>query len=138
MGKQTKRQQKKSKGCTQEYEMRKVRDTDKWCKRRIPKDGIPVGEAPFGYVITLPSCPNENTVLDSLKGYTVIRSKKRCKQLMLQVVKKESAPEYGIKSGARLEPKKGKGKRRNKKKLNRIISVKNLNKLQGDWGKKID
>jgi hypothetical protein len=122
----------------QEYEIREVADTDKWCKRRIPREGVPEIDAPFGYVITLPSCPSENTILDNIKGYVIVRKKKRFGKVMLQVIKKEQAPQYGIKSGARQEPKKGKKKRRNKKKLNRIINVKNLSKSGGDWGKKIN
>lgn len=137
MGRRKKKKQQKSKGCIAEYEMRKVEDRDKWCKRRLPKDDMPQCEAPFGYVITVPSCPSENTVLDNVKGYVIIRSKKHLGKVMLQVVKKEKAPQYGIKSGARQE-KKGKKKRRNKKKLNRIISVKNLRKSDGNWGKKIN
>lgn len=123
MGKRKKKQQQKSKGCMHEYEIREVTDNDKWCKRRIPREGVPEIDAPFGYVITLPSCPSENTVLDNIKGYVIVRKKKRFGKVMLQVIKKEQAPQYGIKSGARQGP---------KKKLNRIINVKNLSKSGGD------
>lgn len=101
----------------------------------MPK-GEESSEAPFGYIVTIPHCPNQNTILDDIDGY-IVRSKKHCGKLLLQIIKKDWAPQYGVKSAARREPNARKEKRRNKKKLYRILSIKNLDKSEGRWGKAI-
>ena len=76
-------------------EIRPVRKTDKWCQRKLIKGQLPTGEAPWGYIVTIPYLPNLNTFLDDVDGY-IVRSKKHCGKLLLQVVKKDYAPQYGI------------------------------------------
>ena len=62
-------------------EIRPVTKFDKWCQRKMPKGQIPVGDAPWGYVVTIPYCPNENTFLDNVDGY-IVRTKKHCGNLL--------------------------------------------------------
>ena len=113
-------------------EIRPVQKTDKWCKRKLLKGQIPVGDAPWGYIVTVPYLPNQNIFLDNVDGY-IIRSKKHCGNLLLQVVKEDYAPKYGVKSFARQEPNVSKRKRRNKKKLYRILNIRNFRKSEGEW-----
>lgn len=135
MAKRNKKQQQQSNRFSLlDCEIRPVTRSDKWCQRKMPKGQIPGGDAPWGYVIIIPYCPNQNTFLDNVDGY-IIRSKKHCGNLLLQVIKKSSAPEYGVKSTAMREPNVSKRKRKNKQKLYRNLSIKNLNKSEGKWGK---
>lgn len=136
MAKRNKKQQQSNRYSLLDCEIRPVTKSDKWCQRKMPKGQIPVGDAPWGYVVTIPYCPNQNTFLDNVDGY-IVRTKKHCGNLLLQVIKKGYAPEYGVKSTARREPNVSKRKRKNKKKLYRNLSIKNLNKLEGKWGKEI-
>lgn len=111
-------------------EIRPVNKNDKWCYHsEIPAEG----EAPWGYVITIPYVPNVNTVLDHVDGH-IIRCKKHCGKLFLQVVKKEFAPKYGVKSFERpygtISVCKGK---RSGKKHNRILNIRNFNKSENKW-----
>lgn len=115
-----------------ECEIRPVKKTDKWCQRKKVKGEEPVGDAPWGYIVTIPYCPNQNTFLDNVDGY-IVRSKKHCGNLLLQIVKKEYAPKYGVKSFARQETKVSKRKRKNKKKLYRILNIRNFSKSEGEW-----
>lgn len=135
--KRNKKQQKSNRYSLLDCEIRPVTEADKWCKIKKPKGQVPVGDAPFGYIVTVPYCPNKNTFLDNVDGY-IVRSKKHCGNLLLQVIKKDFTPDYGIKSAARIEPDTRKGKRKNKKKLYRIMSIKNLSKSADKWGKKIN
>ena len=113
-------------------EIRPVKKTDKWCQRKLSKGQVPAGDAPWGYIVTIPYCPGQNTFLDNVDGY-ILRSKKHCESLLLQVVKKEYAPKYGVKSFARQEPNVSKRKRKNKKKLYRILNIRNFHKSEGEW-----
>lgn len=113
-------------------EIRPVKKTDKWCQRKLFKGQVPVGDAPWGYIVTIPYCPGQNTFLDNVDGY-IVRSKKHCGNLLLQVVKKEYVPKYGVKSFARQEPNVSKRKRKNKKKLYRILNIRNFRKSEGKW-----
>ena len=113
-------------------EIRPVQKTDKWCQRKLLKGQFPVGDAPWGYIVTIPYLPNQNIFLDNIDGY-IIRSKKHCGNLLLQVVKKDYAPKYGVKSFARQEPNVSKRKRRNKKKFYRILNIRNFRKSEGEW-----
>lgn len=113
-------------------EIRPVRKTDKWCQRKLIKGQLPTGEAPWGYVVTIPYLPHLNTFLDDVDGY-IVRSKKHCGKLLLQVVKKDYAPQYGIKSFSRQEEYVCKKKRANKKKLYRILNIRNLCNSKGNW-----
>lgn len=88
-----------------------VEETDKWCLQKFFKGQVPVGDAPWGYIVTIPYCPRNNTFLDNVDGY-IVRIKKHCGNLLLQVVKKEYAPKYGLKSFARQEPNVSKKKRK--------------------------
>ena len=127
-----------------ECEPRPVKEQDKWCQRKMKNGEIPVGEAPWGYIITIPFIPGQNTFLENVDG-VIVRSKIHCGKLLIQVVNKENAPKYGVKSFSRQESnnkqkeskeknrKKGKKKnkkknKKNKKKLYRITHIKNLSK----------
>ncbi len=131
-----KKQQQSNRYSLLDCEIRPVTKSDKWCQRKMPKGQIPVGDAPWGYVVTIPYCPNQNTFLDNVDGY-IVRTKKHCDNLLLQVIKKSSAPEYGVKSNAGREPNASKRKRKNKKRLYRNLCIKNLNKLENKWGEEI-
>ena len=120
-------------------EIRPVKKTDKWCQRKLVKGQVPAGDAPWGYIMTIPYYPGQNTFLDNVDGY-IVRSKKHCGNLLLQVVKKEYAPvkkeyapKYGVKSFARQEPNVSKRKRKNKKKHYRILNIRNFRKSEGEW-----
>lgn len=113
-------------------EIRPVKKADKWCQKKLLKGQIPVGDAPWGYVVTIPYLPNKNMFLDNVDGY-IIRSKKHCGNLLLQVIKKDFAPKYGVKSFTKQEPNASKRKRRNKKKLYRILNIKNFGESEGEW-----
>lgn len=110
--------------------IRPVNKADKWCWRRSanPKDQ----EARWGYIVTLPYTPKQNTLLECVDGH-IVRTKKHCDKLMLQIIKKDDAPSYGLKSFARKEPNKSKKKRRNKKKLHRILNIKRLREANSAW-----
>ena len=134
MANRNKKQQQSKRYSLLDCEVRPVTKSDKWCQRKMPEGQIPAGDAPWGYVVTIPYYPNQNTFLDNVEGY-IVRTKKRCGKLLLQVIKKDYAPEYGVKSTARREPNASKRKRKNKKKLYRNLTIKNLDKLEGKWGK---
>ena len=78
-----------------EYKWRPVTSKDEWCKRK--SRGQVFGDAPWGYVVTIPYIPNENKELGSFGGY-IVRCKKREGKLLLQVVKKGRGPKYWIRS----------------------------------------
>ena len=114
---------------------RKVKKKEKWEIGTVPispKGQVPVGDAPWGYIVTISYCPGQNTFLDNIDGY-IVRSKKHCGNLLLQVVKKEYATKYGVKSFARQEPNVSKRKRKNKKKLYRILNIRNFCKSESKW-----
>lgn len=124
-------------------ERRPVEKRDKWCKRKMKNGKIPVGKAPWGYIMTIPFIPGKNTLLESVDG-VIVRSKIHCGMLLVQVVDKENAPEYGVKSFSRqdddntkqkesTEKSKKKGKKKKIKKHHRIININNLNKRK--WEK---
>lgn len=115
-----------------DYDIRPVTKSDKWCERKVYKGQIPKGEAPWGYIVTIPYMPNQNTMLENVDGY-IIRSKKHCGKLLLQIIKKDYAPQYGVKSFARQQKTTKKEKRKNKKKVYRIINIRNFRKSQGEW-----
>ena len=130
MAKRNKKQQQQSNRCSStDCEIRPVTKSDKWCQRRVPRNGQLVGEAPFGYIVTIPYLPKQNTWLDGING-RIVRSKKHCGKLLLQVImKREDNPQYGVGSFARHEPNVSVYKRRrNKKKLYRILNIRNLDK----------
>jgi len=122
-------QQSKNQYSLQDCEWRLVTEKDKWCKISRPKSGDN-NPAPNGYVVLVPTIPNKNTVLENVGGI-IIRSKKHCGQLMLQVVQKRNEL-YGIASFARHEPNASKRKRKNKKKLYRVLNIQNMNKHTDD------
>ena len=74
MAKRNKKQQQSNRYSLLDCEIRPVTKSDKWCQRKMPKGQIPVGDAPWGYVVTIPYCPNENTFLDNVDGY-IVRTK---------------------------------------------------------------
>lgn len=114
MTKRNKKQQQSDRCSLLECEVRPVTKSDKWCERRKPKNQEVVGDAPFGYIIAIPYCPKQNVFLDNVDGY-IIRSKKHCGQLLLQVVKKGKGPQYGVKSSGRKEPNTSKKEKKQKK-----------------------
>lgn len=122
MARRSKKQQQSNRFSLLDCDVRPVTKADKWCRHRMPEGDV--GNAPFGYVVTIPYCPNKNTVLDNVDGY-IVRTKKYKGNLLLQVIKKDFAPEYGVKSTSR----------RRKKQNERIMSIKNLHKSEGKWGK---
>ena len=137
MAKRTgKNEQQSTKYSLQDCERRPVTKSDKWCRiksrLRVDMENHP---APHGYVVTIPFIPNQNTMFDGVGG-RIIRSKKRFGNLLLQVIPKEYysyKDEYGLGSFTRHEPKVSK-KRRRKKKLYRIINIRNVNKRKGHRG----
>lgn len=130
MAKRKKRINPKSlKDCT----TRPVKRSDKWCNTPVGINGkVPSGDAPYGFIVTIPYCPEKNTLLDNIDG-VIVRSKKHMGNLLLQVVKTEDAPKYGVKSFARHEPNAGKRKRDKKNKLYRILNIRNFRKSGGKW-----
>ena len=139
MAEQEERWQQSNRYSLLESEIRPVTESDIWCRRKMPKGRIPAGDDPWGYVITIPYCPNQNTFLDYVDGYIIIRTKKDGDNFLLQVIEKKSAPNYGIKAygieaATKLEPNASSKKRKNKN----ILSIKNLTKSAGNWGKAID
>ena len=118
-----------------DYEKRPVTPKDKWCQRKkLFRGQAPTGDAPWGYIVTIPCCPNQNMFLDNVDGY-IVRCKKHSGKLLVQVIKKEYTleyPEYGVKSFARQEKNNVKKKRKNKK-FSRIINIRNFNKSEGKW-----
>ena len=114
MAKRNKKQQQQSnRYSATDCEIRPVTKSDKWCQRRVPR----------------PYLPKQNTWLDGING-RIVRSKKHCGKLLLQVImKSEDNPQYGVGSFARHEPNVSVYKRRrNKKKLYRILNIRNLDK----------
>ena len=104
---------------------------DKWCRIR---ECVPDGKAPYGYVVTIPA-PNNNVKIVpnfGVENYHIIRCKKHCNKLLLQIVPSTRymypRADYGVASGTRDVLKKKKGKRQ--KKTRRILNVRNLNKIR--------
>lgn len=135
MAKQKKRntQQSVNRYSLQECERRPVKKSDKWCyiisKPKVNMDNHP---APYGYIVTIPFLPNVNTQLEGVEG-TIIRSKKHCGSLLLQVVPTRFGAQ-GIGSFTRPEPNASKKKRKYKKKLYRILNIRNMQKRTDLYG----
>ena len=110
-----------------DFQTRPVKKTDKWCQRKLVKGKIPTGDAPWGYIVTIPYCPESFKLLENVDGF-IVRSKKHCGKLLLQVIKKKSDRQYGINSFIRQEENVSKRKRKNKKKTYRILNIKNFKK----------
>ena len=91
---------------TRENGGRPVTEKDSWCVRSAQKkEGE---EAPWGYVVTKP-IPKRELDLKDIRGF-VVRTKKRGKFLLIQIIPSPEAPKYCITSDAML--KKGKSSRR--------------------------
>ena len=132
MAKRNKKQQQSNRYSLLDCEKRPVTETDKWCQiKKMSSGQKPIGDAPFGYVVTIPYCPNENTFLDDVGG-CIVRCKYDGSKILLQVISKRFAPKYGVKSTALNV----RGKQ-NKRRLNRIFCIKNLSKSNGEWGEEI-
>ena len=93
-------------------ERRPVNENDKWCYQ---SDIFPWGE-----VVTIPFVPAQNMVLKDVGGH-IIRSKKHRGNLLLQVVKTDLAPKYGVKSFRRLDS------------VASILNIRNFDKSEGKW-----
>lgn len=133
MSKRNKKQQQQSNRCSMNtFEVRPVTKSDKWCQIKIPRNGELIGDAPFGYIVTIPYLPNQKTFLENVDGY-IVRTKKHCGMLLLQVIMKKGwTPAYGINSFTRHEPNASCNKRKNKKKLYRILNIRNLGKISDE------
>ena len=132
MSKRSKKQQQQSnRYSTTDCEIRPVTKNDKWCQRRVPRNGELVGDAPFGYIVTIPYLPNQNTFLEGIDG-RIVRSKKHCGKLLLQVImKNDDNPQYGIGSFTRHEPNRSaKNRKKSKTKIYRIWNIRNLDKRE--------
>lgn len=131
MAKRNKEKQQSYRYSLLDCERRPVTKADKWCQIKEMSNGQkPIDDAPWGYVVTIPYCPNKNTFLDDVDGY-IIRCKKHCGKLLLQVIPKRFAPKYGVKSATSNV----KGKT-NKMRLNRIFHIKKVG-WSGEWGQPI-
>lgn len=83
---------------TRESDMREVTAKDSWCVRSAQKKE---GEkAPWGYVVTIP-IPKKGVDLKRIDG-SVVRTKKRGKFFLLQVIPSLKDPQYRITSDAML------------------------------------
>lgn len=131
MAKRNKEQQQSNRYSLLDCEVRPVTKADKWCQRKMHKGKELIGEAPFGYIVTIPYLPNQNTWLDNING-RIVRCKKHCGKLLLQIIENSSVPEYGVKSFTRYEPNVSR-KKRKKKKLYRILNIRNMNKSASKW-----
>lgn len=124
MGKLDDKSRQQSRNCSlQDCEVRLVTKDDKWCCIKSYRGDEPHSEAPDGYVVIIPYIPKKDLKLEGMEGYHIIRSKKYCGKLMLQVVKKAQAPQYGISANERRVSKKGK-----KKRNIHILNIRNLAK----------
>lgn len=89
-----------------EYGGRPVTKKDSWCVRSAKKkEGE---EAPWGYVVTVP-IPKKGVDLKRIDG-SVVRTKKRGKFFLLQVIPSSKNPQYRITADAMLRN--GKANRR--------------------------
>lgn len=77
-------------------DVRPVTSKDKWCYRPALKNGSPLKEGDWGYIITLPYAPKKHSVIEGLEGYSIIRSKKVAGQFLLQIVLTCYDNHYGI------------------------------------------
>lgn len=108
-----------------ELAVRPVTVKDKWCYRPTRRNGEPVSPEEWGYIITLPSVPqNRNIVFEGFEGYTIYRSKKVAGHLCLQIILSYGISQYGISSQVTERPSSGK----KKKQKQSVWSIRNLSK----------
>ena len=114
------------------WKMRPVEASDKWCERKGLYNGrIPEGKDPWGYILTIPYIPNQNMYLEEYDGYFVVRTKKRGKNMLLQIVpgKGNVVPRYGVKSFTRADRiAKRKGHKISKTKYGRIVHMRRFSR----------
>lgn len=110
--------------------IRPVTKEDKWCKIRMHEENKE-GDAPWGYIVTVPYLPKQTTLLEGIDG-CIIRTKKHCGKFLLQVIPKKFYPDYTMVSLERDEPN-VRGTKKDKKKKYQILNIRNLNKLQRNW-----
>ena len=81
-------------------DVRPVTPKDKWCYRPSIRNGKPVAQEEWGYIVTLPSISrSRSAILDGLDShYAILRSKKVSGQFLLQIVPTSAKHEYGITS----------------------------------------
>ena len=112
----------------EKLDVRPVTAKDKWCYRPSVKNGQPLKEGDWGYIVTLPSIPKKPIVIEGLGGYSVVRSKKLSGQFLLQIVLTCYDTHYAI-SSQEVTKKSSKRKKHSKsKKKSYALSVQN-------WGK---
>jgi hypothetical protein len=111
---------------------RPVKKSDKWCQRKLVNGKVPVGNAPWGYIVAIPNCPEKYKLLENVDGY-IVRSKKHCGDFLLQVIKKEDSPQYAINSFIRQEKCVSKKKRKAKKRFRHILNINNFRKIGVEW-----
>lgn len=105
-------------------DVRPVTSKDKWCYRPALKNGSPLKEGDWGYIITLPYTPKKHSVIEGLEGYSIIRSKKVAGQFLLQIVLTCYDNHYAISAQASGKE----GKKNSKSKNPYIWSIRNLQK----------
>lgn len=107
-------------------DVRPVTIKDKWCYRPSVRNGQPLKEGDWGYILTLPSLPKKPIAIEGLKGYSIVRSKKLSGQFLLQIVLTGYNNQYAILAHEVIKGKKRKHSK-SKKKIY-ALSVQN-------WGK---
>lgn len=107
----------------EELDVRPVTSKDKWCYKPSLKNGEPLKEGDWGYIITL-QATKRHSVIEGLEGYSIVRSKKVAGQLLLQIVLTCYDNHYAITAQASER----KGKKNSKSKSPYILSIRNLQK----------
>ena len=111
-------------------EIREVVRQDKWCRFSRRKSWDTTEEAPFGYVMVMPT-PKADLKLEILKNYVVLRTNEKQGKFYLQVrLTPYQIRQYGIDNKSiEFEEKKKKGKKV-KKSRRHILNMRNFNKIQ--------
>lgn len=112
----------------EELDVRPVTSKDKWCYRPSAKNGQPLKEGNWGYIVTLPSIPKKPIVIEGLGGYSVVRSKKLSGQFLLQIVLACYDNHYAILAQEVTKKSSKRMKHSKSKKKSYALSVQNLGK----------
>lgn len=111
-------------------DVRPVTFKDKWCYRPSIRNGKPVTQEEWGYIVTLPSISgSRSAILDGLDShYAILRSKKVSGQFLLQIIPTTTRHEYGITSQQKGVCHTGKKKHPKSKKEQHVWGIQNLQK----------
>lgn len=109
----------------EDLDARPVTSKDKWCYRPALKNGHPLKEGDWGYIITLPSVPKTHSVFEGLQGYSIIRTKKVNGQFLLQIILTCCDNHYAISSRANKNTNSKKKRKGSKSKCPYILSIQN-------------